>query len=269
MVVNKGIIYKATNEINNKSYIGKTIQHFEKYKEMHILSALKNNDRNTRYFYRAIRKYDKSVFIWEILFQDYCHQNRLNELEKFFIAYYNTFGKNGYNMTKGGDGGDTISLNPNKEEILIRRGNTCSKTLNKIDSLTGTTIHQGIIKKASKTKNKINPLTGLTINQEKALKRVETITNTIDEKTGLTIAQNIGRKSSKTIKERGSLAGMNNPKSKKFLLIAPNGQKIGCFGNAKKMCKKYNLMFYSLKRYLNKGKVKDGKYIGWEMILCQ
>ena len=49
-----------------------------------------------------------------------CDNNILNEREKYWIAYYNTYiGNNnswGYNMTPGGDGGNTWKYNTHKKE---------------------------------------------------------------------------------------------------------------------------------------------------------
>ncbi len=88
-------IYKVTNIINNKFYIGKTIQRFWKRKSQHKSSALGNKLQT--HFHRAIRKYGFESFKWEILFEGECSSNKLNDLEIFYIGYYDTF-KNGYNI---------------------------------------------------------------------------------------------------------------------------------------------------------------------------
>jgi predicted GIY-YIG superfamily endonuclease len=49
------VIYKVTNRVNGKLYIGQTIGSLEKRKSAHISSAL--TIRNNIYFYNAIRKY--------------------------------------------------------------------------------------------------------------------------------------------------------------------------------------------------------------------
>ncbi len=98
------IIYKVTNLITNKCYIGKTIKTLNERKKSH-LKNIRNNVQSK--FYNSVRKYGKDNFIWEILIE--CEKiSLLNELECFFIEKYNSF-NNGYNMTLGGDGGDTIS----------------------------------------------------------------------------------------------------------------------------------------------------------------
>lgn len=92
------IIYKATNKINGKVYIGKTTRTLEIRKKQHIIEA-----KNCKFhFHKAIQKWGESSFDWEVLFtaQD---QKELNEKEIFFIKQYDTY-KNGYNQTKGGEG---------------------------------------------------------------------------------------------------------------------------------------------------------------------
>lgn len=123
-----GYIYKTTNKITNKSYIGKTIN-FKSRKVGHIRCAKKNV---SGYFYDSIRKYGPQNFEWNILFKDYCHPNKLNELEKFFIAYYETQAPNGYNLTNGGDGGDTLGNHPNKKNIYAYRNCSHLSDPNKI-----------------------------------------------------------------------------------------------------------------------------------------
>lgn len=92
------IIYKATNKINGKCYIGQTKHSLEERKRVHLTKA---NQGIKTHFYQAIRKYGADNFEWEIL----CVTNsksRLNELETYYITYYDSI-KHGYNMVDGGD----------------------------------------------------------------------------------------------------------------------------------------------------------------------
>lgn len=109
-------IYKITNKINNKIYIGqvynKTI--YDRFKR-HIKSACQNSKS---YIDRAINKYGSENFICELIDT----ANNLEELDKkeiYWIKYYNSTDTNiGYNLTLGGDGGNTY-LCKSKEEMNI------------------------------------------------------------------------------------------------------------------------------------------------------
>ena len=94
------IIYKATNTVNGKVYIGKTINKMRDRQKCHKSMSL-NGSQN--YFHRAIRKHGWDSFTWQVI--DTAEtEEELNEKEKHWIAYYNSFGTGGYNMTIGGDG---------------------------------------------------------------------------------------------------------------------------------------------------------------------
>lgn len=95
-----GIIYKATNKINGKSYIGQTVREFRSRKLEHINKATKKI--SNFYFHNAIRKYGADDFKWSILC--YCNNMKeLNDKEVYYISKYNTF-EAGYNMNMGGKG---------------------------------------------------------------------------------------------------------------------------------------------------------------------
>lgn len=89
-------IYKITNIINNKIYIGQTIHSFQRRFKQHIKESLK---RPKTALHRAIRKYkDKSFKIEEIFitfnYADSCY------FEQFFIDEYKSIGKLGYNLAR-------------------------------------------------------------------------------------------------------------------------------------------------------------------------
>lgn len=94
------IIYKATNKINGKSYIGQTIFSLKERKAQHINETL--NKRDNRYFHNAMQKYGFDNFDWKVIHKCGIIE-KLNKLEIFYIGYYDTF-KNGYNLTLGGGG---------------------------------------------------------------------------------------------------------------------------------------------------------------------
>lgn len=98
-------IYKYTNKINNHIYIGQSID-IETRQKNHLYAA--NNEKASDYnvpFHKAIRKYGINNFDFEIIAEvkpEEYSQELLNNLEKFFIQYYDSY-KNGYNATEGGD----------------------------------------------------------------------------------------------------------------------------------------------------------------------
>lgn len=109
-----GVIYKITNIINQKVYIGQTIQHINTRIRRHFRDA--SNGVNT-VFCKAIRKYGEDNFTWEII-DTATNFEELNQKEIYWIyecnAYVNLDGSNGYNMKIGGEGLST-ELNPNSK----------------------------------------------------------------------------------------------------------------------------------------------------------
>ena len=94
------IIYKATNIINNKSYIGQTTRSLEKRMEAHIYSSKSGKTP----FMKSMRKYGPENYKWTILCR--CSSKEmLNTMEYFYITHYKThIDDGGYNLTWGGEG---------------------------------------------------------------------------------------------------------------------------------------------------------------------
>ena len=91
-------IYKITNNINDKIYIGKTEFSIEKRFKEHCRDAFR--DRNEkRPLYAAMRKYGIENFQIELVEETDSPEER----EIYWIGYYDGYTK-GYNATKGGDG---------------------------------------------------------------------------------------------------------------------------------------------------------------------
>ena len=94
-------IYKITNDVNGKVYIGKTLRSVEKRWKEHIKDS-KREHIESRPLYRAMNKYGIDNFRIETI--EECSDELVEEREVFWIKGYNSFGKNGYNATIGGDG---------------------------------------------------------------------------------------------------------------------------------------------------------------------
>lgn len=108
------IIYKATNLINGKIYIGKYYQD-NLYRRMK--SHINSSKKPQYYIHRAMSFYGIDNFKWEII--DYANnQDDLKILEIKYIKEFNSFGAGGYNMTKGGDGIHGFKHSPKTKERL-------------------------------------------------------------------------------------------------------------------------------------------------------
>ena len=91
-------IYEIVNDINNKSYVGKTEFSLEKRFKEHCRDSQKKSSEKWP-LYSAMRKYGLEHFSIHLLEET----NNPNERERYWIEILGTF-KNGYNATKGGDG---------------------------------------------------------------------------------------------------------------------------------------------------------------------
>lgn len=109
------LIYKITNLINNKCYIGQTIKTAEERWKEHQAHAFGShpNDQN-KTLYQAIRKYGVENFSFEVIQDNIDTFEKLDKAEIYWIDYYNSFVK-GYNETFGGQ--QYHKILPNKEII--------------------------------------------------------------------------------------------------------------------------------------------------------
>lgn len=94
-----GIIYKVTNDVNDKVYIGQTVYLLENRWEWHLRGAENPNDNSK--FHKAIRDIGKEHFRIEEI--DRVSKDILDDAEVNYICKYNSF-FNGYNSTLGGGG---------------------------------------------------------------------------------------------------------------------------------------------------------------------
>lgn len=106
-------IYKITNQLNNKCYIGQSID--IKTRWIQHLYCGKNNFPKGK-LYPAMFQDGIENFIFEIIEECELSQKELNIKERYWIDFYNSF-KDGYNCTPGGQGEDSWQYDPN----LIRQ----------------------------------------------------------------------------------------------------------------------------------------------------
>lgn len=98
-------IYIIKNTINNKVYIGQTIQPINIRFNNHKMASRIEDTK----FYRAIRKYGEDKFYIEPL-EENIPIEKLNEREQYWIQFFDSY-QNGYNSTLGGDGIRSINYN--------------------------------------------------------------------------------------------------------------------------------------------------------------
>ena len=116
-------IYKATNLVNGKIYIGFD-SNWPHRKTTHLWSA--RNQKADDYgslFHRAIRKYGPDSFEWEVIYRHWDGNYCLNTMESLFIQNLKSHHKNGkgYNITLGGEGRLGCLSTPQQREAQSRR----------------------------------------------------------------------------------------------------------------------------------------------------
>lgn len=101
-------IYKITNKINGKIYIGLTIRSFKSRISNHKNNFIKNKYPGIA-LYKAFKKYGYENFESSIIVEGDFNKKLLVELEKHYIRLHNSYagvGNKGYNLTTGGEGGE-------------------------------------------------------------------------------------------------------------------------------------------------------------------
>ena len=103
-----GYIYCITNLINEKKYVGKTTYSITKRFQEHCRDFKKERCER-RPLYDAMNKYGIENFVVKELIE--CPNDELDSYEKMYIEKLQTYGHNGYNATKGGDGSILFDYN--------------------------------------------------------------------------------------------------------------------------------------------------------------
>lgn len=93
-----GYIYKITNKVDRKIYVGQTIQILEDRWRKH-----RNVGSNCRYLKRAFNKYGIDNFEFKLICV--CFDEDLDKYEIQYMEKYNSMVPNGYNLRKGGNSG--------------------------------------------------------------------------------------------------------------------------------------------------------------------
>ena len=247
-------IYKITNKINGKIYIGQH-KHLENEKfDQYMGSGKLIKD--------AISKYGIDNFTKEIL--EECTKENVNEREIYWIDKLKAR-ENNYNISAGGGQGDstlgTQVYNNGKNLKYIKIGDPIPNGYVK-GSIKGFHTRKGRLSRSKllkgQNKNRIPWNKGKHNDNEKVRLNAENAKN--------------------TMKITGILKGANNPRAKTFTLIDPLGNKYIVTGELKKFCKEHDISLSLVKKFVNKGKIiiKSNNphknfvvlnSIGWEIII--
>lgn len=109
-------IYKITNSINNKAYIGQSINITRRWGEEKRNAFNQASPVYNSILSQAIRKYGVENFIFEVL--EECEQQMLNDRESFWANYYNTYAPYGYNAAYCGANGNISGCSLSLEQVL-------------------------------------------------------------------------------------------------------------------------------------------------------
>lgn len=115
MEENGYIVYKHTNKINGKVYIG--ITH---YKDPNIRWNKGKNYKCSTKFYNAILKYGWNMFDHEILFAGLSREEACS-IERALIAKYKREGIS-YNIAEGGEGSSSVSKETREKLSKVLKG---------------------------------------------------------------------------------------------------------------------------------------------------
>ena len=122
-------IYKITNQVNGKIYVGQSIDIQQRWKQ-HKQQA--DGTRCNNKLYKAIRQYGIENFLFEIIEQCEFSREQLDERQRYWINYYNSY-NDGYNSTPGGQiEGSWALYNPDDIRKLWDQGYSFKEIKEKI-----------------------------------------------------------------------------------------------------------------------------------------
>ena len=111
-------IYKIINLINNKFYIGQSVNIEARWIKHRQISTQENSNCYNYPLYRAIRKYGIQNFEFKII--ELCEENQLNDKEIYWIySLKSTNSDIGYNICNGGNFSYPIKLSFEIVDLII------------------------------------------------------------------------------------------------------------------------------------------------------
>lgn len=153
-----GKIYKITNRINGKIYVGQTVKTLEERFQKHCWGTTNKDKYHLNMaIKKAIRKYGKENFTIELI--EEVETDRLDEREVYWISFYDSYNK-GYNCTLGGQNGATrkckLSWTEENEVIEAKYLGFSIKEIEKVYNIDRTTVHNIFKRHNLKMPNKRN-----------------------------------------------------------------------------------------------------------------
>lgn len=125
------IIYKITNLVNGKVYIGQTTKTLEQRILQHRNSFVSNV---STHLYHAMHKYGWDNFVFEVIDCSAETKLELNRLEQHYIKQYNSM-IDGYNMTAGGESNPMqCKRSREKHDLIMQSNEVKSKISNSMKS---------------------------------------------------------------------------------------------------------------------------------------
>lgn len=229
-----GHIYKITNLVTNKAYIGYSDKVEARWCDH-------KHGKGSLLVYQAIKKYGIENLTFEVLAE------ASESEEDAYIQKYNSMSPNGYNLTPGG------GLPPNHRGKTYAEIYGEEKAIEKIENFRQLQISRGGFgpkKHKEETKRRISESV-ITAHAKRDCSHTEET------------KQKIGQAN------KGRLAGANNPKSKKWILIDPNGVEHHANGDLKAKCQVLGLSFATIHAAHRYGRIpKSGKAKGWQIKEC-
>lgn len=112
----KSGIYIINNKINNKVYIGQSVNMDKRIKKH--FNSLENGTHYNEHLQNAFNKYGRDNFLVDVL--EECSIEELNEREKYYIQLYDSASREkGYNIEFGGN--NSAVSDETKEKLMIQK----------------------------------------------------------------------------------------------------------------------------------------------------
>lgn len=144
-------IYKISNSVNDKVYVGKTtVSIMSRWRQHKCAASCKENKCKSK-LYSAMRKYGKEKFYIDII--EECENDCADERERYWIEQLDSV-RNGYNITTGGDGHGVIDVYDEREILALWKD---GKMQNEINKITGVSVKvvKRILYKSGVTRDEI------------------------------------------------------------------------------------------------------------------